>query len=164
MRPVRSMAISLSSLFLAMEICPSIATAMLRALESQRQFTRYARINVRCSLTGAASKPKLRHTNATHLPTRAAVSNHGGRRPCRDRLGGPSVRITCTAIQPLRTFGKTSSHLSHPLVALNQKECTSSPGGPISTTPFASCACAIANGLKVSRSNLISPALRPGTP
>src|SRR5882762_7511830 len=39
-----------------------------------------------------------------------------------------------------------------------QKECTSSPGGPISATPVGSCACAIASGLKVSRSSLISPA------
>ena len=39
-------------------------------------------------------------------------------------------------------------------LALNQKECTSSPGGPISATPFGSCACAIASGLKVSHSKL----------
>src|SRR5258705_6261226 len=42
--------------------------------------------------------------------------------------------------------------------ALDQKECTSSLGAPISAAPFGSCACAIASGLKVSRSNLISPA------
>jgi hypothetical protein len=43
-------------------------------------------------------------------------------------------------------------------VSCIQKECSSSPGGPTSAAPFGSCACAMVSGLKVSRSNLISPA------
>ena len=40
---------------------------------------------------------------------------------------------------------------------IDQKECTSSPGGGISAAPCGSWACAIASGLKLSRSSLISP-------
>src|SRR5882762_6222839 len=71
-----------------------------------------------------------------------------------------SLRASWSPCRGGRVCGAVSvgEHLSPGLLALDQKECTSSPGGPISATPFGSCACAIVSGLKDSRSNLILPA------
>ena len=68
--------------------------------------------------------------------------------PKRTFAAGDAVRVLCP--------GRGCLNLSDDLLVLDQKECTSSPGGGMSAAPCGSCACAIASG--VSRSNLISPA------
>src|SRR5206468_12318640 len=94
-----------------------------------------------CDHCGSCSpvRPALRTGSRSLSRARPEIS-HGR---------SPSLRF----VKPLRAEGR-----ERPSGCVNQKECTSSPGGAISATPFGSCACAIASGLKVSRSNLISPA------
>jgi len=72
---------------------------------------------------------------------------------------------SCSLFRPARALphgrhrrGRCACDQLRQLLARDQKECTSSPGGPMSAAPFGSCACAIVSGLKVSRSNLILPA------